>query len=370
MKKYFYSLQGLRVLFFSNIFLYHILGILDKREILFGFFEGGGRFGVSGFLTLSGFLIASAFEKPKNFCFGKSVIDRLINFFKKYYGVHLIFLVVMAPFEILKVINGDISTAEFLLCLFSQLTLTQSFLPIEGMALSFNDVGWYLSTMLLISIASIGIAVIFNRFSKRILIYSLIACIIAEFLFSTVFYYSGINNVFQSWFLYYSPFARCLDFSIGIIYGLLFKYDYIKIKKPNLILLILLGFIFIIQIFFNTIPIQFSYSAIYSPFVGLLIYILANEKNVISKVLKTPFLVHIGDISMYLYISHFAVGKYLFLVYKRLPVLINENFMATLFVILSVVITYYVAIIVKSIDLKIRSRKYEKFSCFGRYRRG
>lgn len=354
MKNYYLSLQGLRVFFFLNIFFFHILGLIGKRDILGGIFEGGGWLGVSGFFVLSGFLTATAFEKDEKMSLKKSIIFNIKKFFKKYYTLHIFFLIIMSPFTIIRLYSKSVSFSRVILALFFQLTMTQSQIPIEGITLSFNDISWYLSTMLFISALSYGLISILDK--SKSLFKELTTIIFVTFLCPLIMRKVNMSPFMETWILYYSFPIRMLDFSVGAILGLIKRKNLQLFKGKKLIGLVIVTLL-LIQIFFEKIPIEFRYAAIYVPIVGYLIYYCSDNISIIEKILSSKCLVYLGDLCIYFYFCHMAVIKYLLIILKRTSFYKDTLYGNILFVFSASILTFFVGILLKQLELRYRKMK-------------
>lgn len=317
-KEYIKSLQGLRFVLFLDIFLFHVLGILNARSTFGSWFEYSGRLGVAGFLILSGFLFALSSDSKKEL----STISFEMNFFKKYYFYHFLLFVIFMPFEIIRVFNGTQNIENFLIKVLLQSTLTQSLIPRSDFYLSFNVVSWYLSTLMLIMLFSISIFKVLKKNNNLTIKKYLLLLLLFEFVLSLLL----PESEFVTWLLYISAPVRLIDYTIGMCLGILYVRKDVRFKeqyKNFEIFAVILGLL-ILPFVNSYIPQNLTYSAIYTVLMGLLILLLADGDNYFNTLLSSKVLSKMGDISFYLYISHYAVIKYIWLLWKRLP-FVNNN---------------------------------------------
>ncbi len=296
------SLQGLKAVLIIYVFLFHILGIVDMRTVLHGFFENSGWIGVKGFFLLSGFLLGVLYID--NGSVYQAIKDRIRAFLRKYYKWHLLFFVIMLPFMLLKVKNSEISLWRLVVYAVSNLTLTHGQIPLEGCALAFNDVSWYLSTFLFLFFPSALFMNAVKRTDARKSCVIFTFLVLGELLITLLVYCSGITEWIVEWLLYYPFPIRMIDVFTGILCGKLYKNKHIGIRTRTdnvisaLCALAMIG----IQLNSSNIPIYFRYSCIYTIPLLCIIVASANQQTVIAKILSVKPLKWIGDISFYIYI--------------------------------------------------------------------
>ncbi len=306
------SLQGLKAVLIIYVFLFHILGIVDMRTVLHGFFVNSGWMGVKGFFLLSGFLLGVLYID--NGSVYQAIKDRIRAFLRKYYKWHLLFFVIMLSFMLLKVKNSEISFWRFVVYAVSNLTLTHGQIPLEGCALAFNDVSWYLSTYMFLVLPSVLFLNTVKKTDAKKCCVILMFLVLFELFVIFSVYYSSVTGWIVGWWLYYPFPIRMIDVFTGILCGKLYKNKHIGIRTRTdnvisaLCALAMIG----IQLNSSNIPIYFRYSCIYTIPLLCIIVAAANQQTIIAKILSARPLKWIGDISFYIYISHLAIGKYVF----------------------------------------------------------
>ena len=137
------SLQILRALAFLGIFVSHS-GLSSQL----------GAWGVSVFFVLSGFLMTyTYFDREIPTTLGGS-FKIAIKRISKLYMLHIVMMVIAIPWEIKKagIDLGLSSIGLWLLKIFTNLTLTQSWIPTWTVFGAFNGVAWFLSAMLFLYI--------------------------------------------------------------------------------------------------------------------------------------------------------------------------------------------------------------------------
>lgn len=336
-KKYYNSLQGLRFVLFLNVFLFHILGIIGKRTLFGKWFEYSGRLGVSGFLALSGFLFAISTLGRNDL----SVSYSIKRYIKKYYPYHFLLFISFIPFELLSVFEGNQNLGRFLAKAVLQITLTQTMVPISDIYLSFNNVSWYLSTLLLISIFAIPLAGVLKKQNAKTISIVLLLLLVFEYAISLIL----PNSEFATWLLYISFPIRLIDYVIGMCFGYIFLEKRITIEnaRKNLIVIAVFSGLVIIPFINSYLPQNLTYCAIYNPLMGLLIMCLADGENILSAFLSKPFMIKLGNISFLLYIFHYAVMRYLWIIWKNLSFVTDSWIWNSVFILLVFIITYAVS---------------------------
>jgi len=287
-----YPLTSLRFFFALIVFLSHYS---CKGKAIFV----EGDIGVEFFYILSGFIISYTYKNK--FAEGKIKIrDFLVARIARIYPLHcltfLLFLIVQ-PF--------DWSKAFF------NITLLQSFVPLESYYFSFNAVSWSISCEMffylcfpLLLFLQIRLSVL-NKIS-----------ILALFLIS---YFLGIYFVSEQYhhaIFYVNPVLRIFNFIMGI--GLFNFYEYLnsidirnhRILKNkiivNLIEIIPLLLLTTMIMFKDKIPQVYRYDCYYWIPVALIIISCSQVfgHGIISKILSYRFLIICGQISFGFYMLH------------------------------------------------------------------
>lgn len=165
---------------------------------------------VAFFFVLGGFCMALGYKDKvlnPDFCYCKYLTRRCIKFFP----LHWICLLVVLP----------LSYGHFRLWLipvfFSNAALVHTWIPVDWVYFSFNDVSWYLADTMFFALL---FPIIFKRLAessleKRIMIASLI---VLFYLITAVSIPSQMHHAI----LYISPIVRLLDFIFGIFLAFLY----------------------------------------------------------------------------------------------------------------------------------------------------
>ena len=170
--------------------------------------------------------------------------------------------------------------------------------------------------------------------------------------------FTGLSDDTKKWLTYIFPPARLLDFFAGGYLGKLFlgyksQKDY---GNRNEIVWNIAGGGFVLASFVllltapDLIPISYRTSAIWLPGSLVLVWISANEKGFLSKLLSARFLIKIGNISQYLFLIHQIVIRFVNKILGR--VIIRERFILLFAIVEFGVSVFGAAIIDKCVRYK------------------
>lgn len=311
------SLQVLRGLAAWLVVYHHYMQIFhsfNSTSSIGEFFSSRGGFGVDLFFVLSGFMMYLAASRPSTDGWS-FFIKRLFRVFPTYWFFTFIIIIAVA-----------LIPSAFIYNQYTAYTLIQSllFIPHENVSglgvYPVLTVGWTLNyEVLFYSILAVCLAV-FKR--KGIYI-----CCVLILLFPIVFY--SFDNVTMS--VIKNP--KMWQFVFGMAIGYIFlKYKIIEIQlfKTGLISLIAGGIVLSGIVGYGLIHTTISASLIVIGFI--LINNLFNEKN-----LLTQFLIKLGDYSYSTYLAHILVLGVLFNFFGSNPSPLKE-----VFVIISLSLTTYI----------------------------
>ena len=311
------SLQVLRGLAAWLVVYHHYMQIFhsfNSTSSIGEFFSSRGGFGVDLFFVLSGFMMYLAASRPSTDGWS-FFIKRLFRVFPTYWFFTVIIIIAVA-----------LIPNAFIYNQYTAYTLIQSllFIPHENVSglgvYPVLTVGWTLNyEVLFYSILAVCLAVF-----KRKGIYICCALIL---LFPIVFY--SFDNVTMS--VIKNP--KMWQFVFGMAIGYIFlKYKIIEIQlfKTGLISLIAGGIVLSGIVGYGLIHTTISASLIVIGFI--LINNLFNEKN-----LLTQFLIKLGDYSYSTYLAHILVLGVLFNFFGSNPSPLKE-----VFVIISLSLTTYI----------------------------
>ncbi len=315
------SLQVLRALAAWLVVYHHYMQVFhsfNSTSSIGEFFSSRGGFGVDLFFVLSGFMMYLAASRPSTDGWS-FFIKRLFRVFPTYWFFTFVIIIAVA-----------LIPSAFIYNQYTAYTLIQSllFIPHENVSglgiYPVLTVGWTLNyEVLFYSILAICLAIF-----KRKGIYICCALIL---LFPIVFY--SFDNVTMS--VIKNP--KMWQFVFGMAIGYIFlKYKIIEIQlfKTGLISLIAGGIVLSGIVGYGLIHTTISASLIVIGFI--LINNLFNEKN-----LLTQFLIKLGDYSYSTYLAHILVLGVLFNFFGGSLSPLKEVFVIILLSLITYIISHY-----------------------------
>ncbi len=350
-KKLLTSLISLRFFFALRVYASHLKPFMEGNSKVYDWlYENilSIPFGVSFFYILSGFVLSYSYrdkilqgtKKRSDF-----YIDRLIRI----YPLHIITFLLVIPISAEFYYMGNI--VGWITKLFSQVTLLQSFVPIESVYFSYNSPSWSLSNALFFYAIFPFAIFVFNkfRFRKYVYLFTVLFFIILPFLMVRV------NQEYQQWMFYINPLFRSIDFILGIIlFSIYEKIKHLKLRTAMYSLIeigsILLFVGYIAAKEFVPEAIRESYGN-WLP-LSIIILAFSYEKGILSsKVLNKKVFVLLGNISFGIFIFHGVILKY----FK-----VANNYFAITDPLIIVVITFTLTIVFSFLSAKYLERPLGK----------
>lgn len=316
------SLTSLRFVFALMVFFHHLIFTYPKSEKIKWLIDNiflEGNIGVTFFFILSGFILAYNYQhKFKE----KALPTRSFYYarFARIYPVHLITLLISIPISIY--IITDFNIIKFFVKFFAQLTLTQSFVPLQSIYMSFNFPAWSISNeMFFYLVFPLAIGFVTGKHRK------LASLLLVGLMLLIPIGISLTNESLHFSLFFINPFMRLVDFLIGIaIFNIYNSYGDKVLKK--------IGFktaefiavsLFIAQLLLHDyIPQGYRYSCYYWLPMSLIIYTFAFEKGWFSKFFLNKGLVYLGHISFSFYLIHILVILYFVELNKTYQFIANE----------------------------------------------
>ena len=317
-KQYLPTMQVLRALAFVGVFLWHT----ERTGI-----KGTGYFGVCIFFILSGFLIAiKRFDCSEEYQFNvKMSVVMACKRISKLYPLHVMMILMTVPFELMR---EDCSIILFISRLLSNAFLVQSLIPIDTYYWSFNWVSWFLSTYFVIILVYPLIEKMIKT-CKNVKVIAFFIYII-QTICAIVLYYKVVISIPSTssifyWFIYISPIYRVCEFAIGMCLGFYYiKYtrfganNNVDKAKPlwittayEIVAVVFAGFILMLaQKDTVNSAVWFSRTELYIPASCALIWIFAEGKGKLTKLLTQKSLIRLGDLSGYGFLIHQVVIRY------------------------------------------------------------
>ena len=290
-KEYFNALNGWRFLFSLLIIVQHFPKLWRGPFIDYEF----GNTIVLFFFILSGFLLT------RGYCdkiihgkvnYKEFVVKRISTIFPLQWLMTLLFVVF------------GIDVITYWAIPFN-LTLTQSLNPFWYINFTMNYPAWFLSSIFICYLLAPFVYKVFaNKKSQFLNIYLCVVILYNLFIFLLP------NSIGTRWLCYINPFARLIDFSVGIL--LAFYWDDIKtifqgILKNEIIAsvfeVLIIGAVFFL---FAYQPIQKfnDYTVLRYPIIIFFIIIFALSHGFIKKTLSLKLFQKLGDLSIAIYMTH------------------------------------------------------------------
>lgn len=301
------SLQGLRFFFCILIIVNHIVGISVN-------FEFGGECGVSFFFILSGFILSYVYGSSienDSFSTRRLFTHQLSKFLPLH--VTLLLLMTLAYYHADHYVPWD----KF----FTNLFLVQSWIPSNYYFLSINGVTWFLCDILFFYLCFHGMYNVAMKSGRGRLTAIVVVVLCVYVVIMVLTPEENINN-----FLYANPIIRLADCFFGIILCRFYKSETgrkiagringkssIFIDAVSLALLALLvGMCFA---YYGFLPHRLTAASIFWPYMLFIVfwYVSVDDRtdSVFVRIVKCPFAVGMGNVSMEVYLSQSCTILYL-----------------------------------------------------------
>lgn len=191
------------------------------------------------------------------------------------------------------------------------LTLMQSLMPFWEINFTINTPSWFLSSLFVCYLITPLILNIINR-NQVLFVVILIFCIACF----TMLIYILPDSIGRKWLVYINPLARLIDFSVGILLGIIWSaISNFVMKFPGkaviftiLEIVAICGFMMVVS--YRSVIALNNYPVIRYPLIVLLISTFTLSYGIISKLLSNKVLSWLGGISMSIYMVHGLVLHY------------------------------------------------------------
>ena len=290
-QEYFRALNGWRFIFSLLMIVHHLP---ESWKESFKNYDFGNTI-VLFFFILSGFLLTRGYYekllmgkiKYKGF-----IVKRISTIFPLQWLLTLLFVLF------------SINVVTYWAIPFN-LTLTQSLVPFLEINFTMNTPAWFLSSIFICYLLTpLVFRFLANYKFNFLLIY---LCIVVTY---NLFVLLLPDNIGTRWLCYINPFARLIDFSVGILFAL--YWDEINkifqgILKNNILAtifeLLVIGAVFF---FFAYEPIQEfnNYTVLRYPVIILFIIVFALSFGFVTKILSLKLFQKLGDLSIAIYMTH------------------------------------------------------------------
>lgn len=165
-----------------------------------------------------------------------------------------------------------------------------------------------------------------------------------------IFILNNTDNQFTKWFVYISPFFRIIDFSIGILSGILVSYikKAYNNKKLNVIafsIMEILCIIIFIIAYKNRFIVDkfFRFGIYYIPILTIIVIVFSFDRGIISKIISNKVMMYFASISFEFFLIHNVVIHFMTrTILTQMPILVC---------ILCFFVSILISIIIKKIDI-------------------
>lgn len=339
-----YPIQALRALAFLGVFASHS-GVKC--------FGGAGAWGVSVFFVLSGFIMTYSYYGKRRI---KSVSFRNNELFardkiRRLYMLHILTTLAMTVFMI---VGDSVESTKGIL----NILLIQEWIPMQQR--SINGVSWYLCVTVFLYFLFPWVLEYMekdyseNKAKKFIAVLCLLQILVGweAYLLVTLTDY----EIDIEWFVYKFPPVRALDFVIGCNIGYLFlKRNFKRIKQAQYTiwelvpcLLIILGNLCYIMKSSSSTGRWWTFSIVFTISSCMTVYLFAENKGYITKLLTNRLTLYLGDLSPYAFLIHFVVFRYIEVIcrvlYGKEFVLCNKGWIKlTIGFVLTIFLSWFIA---------------------------
>lgn len=279
------NLASLRGLFAIMIFLHHFL---PDRGIALGI--DMGNIVVLFFFVLSGYALTMSYrdrvQRP-DFSYGKFLVRRGSKIY---------------PIQWLSLALALVFGAKAWAAVPFHFTLTQSYVPRWEINWTLNTASWFLSSLTFSYIIFVPLLRMFLRYGRKMYVLYLMA-VVAWAVFSVVL----PASIGRRWLCYINPFARALDFTLGMIIALQSENlkrwaDRLNGPVVTVLELAALALVALSLVYTPWFPGRFIPKQYWYPVIGFMICLFASEcRGLVSSLLNSKPLIFLGSLSLGIY---------------------------------------------------------------------
>lgn len=278
-------------------------GIYDR-------FFAEGYLGVTFFFVLSGFILTYNYQAKITTLNWLEIKKFYIARFARIYPVHFLTFWLAIPVILESLRYFPVQT---LLKAAPNLLLLQSHVPRERVFFSYNSPSWSLCNefffyawlpLILFAFARLGPVSRKKLGFAGVLLWVVTLGVVA-----------GLRGLpFSYWLFYIAPVFRLLDFTLGVIAGLIFLQNS---RRPmpdaawTTLELLVTGLLLLQICTSNVIPQDFRYGVYYMPVFTLAVYLFACQRGLLSRWLSRDWMILLGEVSFSFYMFHQLVLRYL-----------------------------------------------------------
>ncbi len=311
-------LTSLRFVFAIMVFLYHLGGLFTLQNQSFLQDQGLKQFIEDGFLGVSFFFILSGFILSYNYKerFNKNEINKNHFFLARIFRIYPLHILTFS-YMFLLMFTANYDKVDFWLKVFSQLTLTHSFVPLDEYFFGFNGVSWSISNELFFYLLFPFIVGWIKKYPK-LMLFSLLIPIVWLFL--------DYDNPNGRWLFYINPLFRVFDFLLGVFLHDLYQRNKDTVLKKSYfslleVMTVLMFFGF--YLFRNLVPYNFRWSLYYWIPMFVIIYVFSFQKGKISEFLSKKWFLFLGEISFAFYMVHQLIIVFLGILQNKIAFTTN-----------------------------------------------
>lgn len=310
--KYFRSIDGLRLLASINIVLLHLEGIGGLNDLngapawLFRLIKGPA-FHASIFFLLGGFIFTIKFAAhSENF----KPLPFLRKRFSELFPLHAVTTLMMVIiFAIRCSANGNLNPIKLIYSALLHLSLLYSFFPFFSYTL--NTPSWALSAFFLCYLLfGPVLKIVASIKSKRVLLLFSFLCCLPPLLWGLLYGALGTPKEFYHFFHIFAP-VRFFEFLTGMLLARFYQLSKVSGSAYTAIFFDLLSIFSLGSIYYllgfqrsSSLNSYLAYHVYVLPFYFILLYVVANERGLISAILGLSFIRNIGKSSFYPYLLH------------------------------------------------------------------
>ena len=293
------SLSSLRFFGALGIYFHHLKYNLGLGPIV-----------VTFFFILSGFFMAYGYKNKFQTLDFLTYKKFLINRFARLYPIH--FLAFLISIYIMYLTGFKTNWVYATMNLF----LIQTYTNIGNQVFAFSGVSWFLADCIFLYALTPFLLFFLHKTKIVGSMRKLFLCgiILLSSGFVVAYFFKG-NVVSYSpgwWLIYISPYNRIFDYGSGLLCGLIFSLlSERKHIKCNFFLFSLLeiGAILIGYLTYTSSLLPFDsirFDMFWVPAILLIIFVLAFQNGVLSKILSLKFFIKLGELSFSIFMIHTA----------------------------------------------------------------
>lgn len=329
--------------------------------------------GVDFFFMLSGFgMMLSSIRKSPDGDERIGNVKTLLNFgwkhVAKIYPLYVLMLLLGIPYHIMMLVACDLplftAAADAVIKFFACLTLLQSATGLQEFSHVLNGVCWFLSSLFCIYL----ISPILMRACKRNIknskaaVIAIVASVLCSYILAIVFEWMDRTTRFDV-LCYVSPYRRVFYVLCGMLVAQIYRFNQ---KNPGTAAFayISVGFAMVWFILRKMVLSRIG-PVVYIIDMAICIcvlYGLALEKGKISEIFASRTMVYLGNISIYIFITHYLIRTYVDLIFRKLK--LTSTLTALIEVIVVLVITFAVSAMLDRYDHVMKrnlKKMYDKY---------